>query len=63
MGGGDARDMVCYKVYTYDNEGYISKNVAINDDVNLSGCEGKGTKFNYKNAALIKDYLKKKFKE
>ncbi|MFI8418329.1 hypothetical protein ACQKDS_19995 [Serratia sp. NPDC078593] len=61
----DSHNMVCYKVYayTYDRTGNISKNVDINDDVNLSGCEGKGAKFNYKNAALIKYYLKKKFKE
>jgi len=64
-GLADTHDMACYKVYayTYDNKGNISKNVDINNDVNLSGCEGKGTKFNYKNAALIKDYLKGKFKE
>ncbi|WP_367299638.1 hypothetical protein [Hafnia alvei] len=62
--GGDAHDMTCYKVYaySYDKKGNISKNVSINDDVNLSGCEGKGAKFNYKNAALIKNYLKEKFK-
>lgn len=64
-GGTDASDMACYKVYAYayDNKGDISKNVTINDDVNLSGCEGKGTKFHYKNAALIKKYLNTKFKE
>ncbi|WP_241623092.1 hypothetical protein [Rosenbergiella australiborealis] len=62
---GSARDRICYKVYayTYDNKGDISKNIAINDDVNLSGCEGNGTKFNYKNTTLIKKYLNKIFKE
>lgn len=63
-GEADAHDMVCYKIYayTYNNKGDVSKNVAVNDDVNLSGCEGEGTKFNYKNAVLIKEYLNKKFK-
>lgn len=63
-GGGNVHDMVCYKIYayTYNNKGDVSKNIAINDDVNLSGCEGRGNNFNYKNAALIKQYLKKKFK-
>ncbi|EPN2806690.1 hypothetical protein ACTWOG_004429 [Serratia marcescens] len=63
--GGNAHDKVCYKVYaySYDSKGNMSKNVAINDDANLSGCEGNGAEFNYKNAALIKNYLKEKFKE
>jgi len=54
----------CYKVYayTYDDNGNISKNLAINNDKNLSGCEYKGNEFSYKNSASIKDYLIKKFK-
>lgn len=58
-----SHDMGCYKVYAYiyDGKGNISKNTVINNDVNLSGCEGQGGRFNYKNVFAIKYYLNKNY--
>ena len=53
----NAHDNVCYKVYSYvyDDKGNISNNIALNNDPNLSGCEGSGNEFLYKNAGSIKN--------
>lgn len=62
-GDGCNNDAICYKVYTYtyNNNGDISKNIKVGSDKNLSGCEGRGGTFIYKNAAAIKSYINKTF--
>lgn len=62
-GGNTSHENVCYKVYayTYGMEGEISSNKNINNDVNLAGCEGSGSKFSYTNAATIKSYINKTY--